>query len=60
MYASKYGIPLKELKRHMAEVSVKNHYHGSMNPNAHFQKVIDVEIVLSGIMWADPLQLFDC
>lgn len=60
MYANKYGIPLKELKRHMAEVAVKNHYHGSMNPKAHFQKEIDVETVLGGMMVADPLQLFDC
>lgn len=60
MYAHKYGIPLKELKRHMAEVAVKNHYHGSMNPKAHFQKEIDVEMVLSGMMVADPLQLYDC
>jgi acetyl-CoA C-acetyltransferase/acetyl-CoA acyltransferase len=60
MYASTYGIPLKELKKHMAEVSVKNHYHGSMNPKAHFQKVIDAEKVLEGIMVADPLQLLDC
>ena len=60
MYSEKHGIPLKELKRHMAEVAVKNHYHGSMNPKAHFQKEIDVEKVLDGMMVADPLQLFDC
>ena len=60
MYSHKHGIPLKELKRHMAEVAVKNHYHGSMNPKAHFQKEIDVEKVLDGMMVADPLQLFDC
>jgi acetyl-CoA C-acetyltransferase/acetyl-CoA acyltransferase len=60
MYADKYGIPLKELKRHMAEVAVKNHHHGSRNPKAHFQKEIDTETVLGGMMVADPLQLFDC
>ena len=60
MYADKHDIPLKELKRHMAEVAVKNHHHGSMNPKAHFQKEIDVETVLGGMMVADPLQLFDC
>ncbi len=60
MYSSNYGVPLKELKRHMAEVAVKNHYHGSMNPKAHFQKQIDVEKVLDGMMVADPLQLLDC
>jgi acetyl-CoA C-acetyltransferase/acetyl-CoA acyltransferase len=60
LYADKYGIPLKELKRHMAGVAVKNHYHGSMNPKAHFQKKIDIDTVLGGMMVADPLQLFDC
>lgn len=60
MYSHKYDIPLKNLKRHMADVAVKNHYHGSMNPKAHFQKKIDAETVLGGMMVADPLQLFDC
>jgi len=59
-YSDKYGVPLPELKRNMAEVAVKNHYHGSMNPKGHFQKLINVDTVLNGIMVADPLQLFDC
>ena len=60
MYSHKYNIPLKTLKRHMAHVAVKNHFHGSMNPKAHFQKEITAETVLGGMMVADPLQLFDC
>jgi acetyl-CoA C-acetyltransferase/acetyl-CoA acyltransferase len=60
MYASKHEVPLQDLKKHMAEVAVKSHRHGSMNPKAHFQKEIDVETVLDGMMVADPLQLFDC
>jgi len=60
LYAHKYGIPLKDLKEHMANVAVKNHYHGSMNPKAHFQKQINMQTVLEGMMVADPLQLFDC
>jgi len=60
MYAAKYGIGLNELKRHMAEVAVKNHRHGALNPKAHFQKEIDVDTVLNSMMVADPLQLFDC
>ncbi len=60
MYSSKYDIPLKKLKKHMAEVSVKNHFHGAKNPKAHFPKEITVEKVLSGPMIADPLQLLDC
>jgi acetyl-CoA C-acetyltransferase/acetyl-CoA acyltransferase len=60
MYAHKYGIELKELKRHMAEIAVKNHRHGKLNPKAHFQKEIDVDTVLGSMLVADPLQLFDC
>ena len=60
LYAHKYDLPLAALKRDMAEVAVKNHSHGFLNPKAHFQKVIQVETVLSGVMVADPLQLLDC
>jgi acetyl-CoA C-acetyltransferase len=60
MYSQKYSVPLKDLKQNMAEVAVKNHYHGAMNPKAHFQKEITVNTVLDGMMVADPLQLFDC
>jgi acetyl-CoA C-acetyltransferase len=60
MYAHKYNIPIRQLKKNMAEVSVKNHYYGSKNPKAHFPKKISVDKVLSGIMIADPLQLLDC
>lgn len=59
-YSQKYGIPLPELKRNMAEVAVKNHFHGAKNPKAQFRKEISVEKVLSGFMVADPLQLLDC
>jgi acetyl-CoA C-acetyltransferase/acetyl-CoA acyltransferase len=60
LYAVKYGLPLKELKQCMAQVSVKNHYNGARNPLAHFQKEITVDKVLEGAMIADPLQLLDC
>ncbi len=60
MYAAKYNIQLPDLKKHMAEVAVKNHYHGAKNPKAHFQKEITIDTVLNSIMVADPLQLFDC
>jgi acetyl-CoA C-acetyltransferase/acetyl-CoA acyltransferase len=59
-YSSKYNIPLPELKRDMAEVAVKNHFHGAKNPKAQFQKEITAEMVLGGFMVADPLQLLDC
>jgi acetyl-CoA C-acetyltransferase len=44
----------------LASVSVKNHYHGSLNPKAQFQKPITVEQVLKSGKIADPLKLLDC
>ncbi|HXY46868.1 MAG TPA: thiolase domain-containing protein [Thermoplasmata archaeon] len=44
----------------LAEVAVKNHANGARNPNAHFQKVVRREDVLSSPRVADPLGLYDC
>jgi acetyl-CoA acetyltransferase len=59
-YADKYGIELPVLKTRMAQVAVKNHHHGTMNPLAQFQKEITVDKVLSSPMVCDPLQVLDC
>lgn len=47
-------------ERHLAMISVKNHYHGSLNPKAHMQKEITLEAALSARMVAWPLRLYDC
>jgi acetyl-CoA C-acetyltransferase len=47
-------------ERQLAEVAVKNHYHGSMNPKAQMQKEITLETVLSSRIVAWPLKLYDC
>jgi acetyl-CoA acetyltransferase len=44
----------------LAEVAVKNHENGSLNPNAHFQKRIAREDVRRAPRVADPLGLYDC
>jgi acetyl-CoA C-acetyltransferase len=44
----------------MAGHAVKNHYHGSMNPLAHFQKEVSVQDVVSSSMVADPIRLLHC
>jgi len=44
----------------LAEIAVKNHYHGSLNPRAHFGKETSVEEVLDGPIVADPFHLHDC
>ncbi len=55
-HMDKYGTAEKDL----AMVAVKNHYHGSMNPKAHFQKEITLEAAMSSRVVAWPLKLYDC
>ena len=47
-------------REQLAQVAVKNHYHGSMNPKAQFRNRITIEAVISSPLVADPLRLFDC
>jgi acetyl-CoA C-acetyltransferase/acetyl-CoA acyltransferase len=44
----------------LAAVAVKNHYHGSMNPRAHFGETKTVEEVLDSPTIADPFALLEC
>jgi acetyl-CoA C-acetyltransferase len=47
-------------REQLAQVAVKNHYHGSMNPKAQFRNRITIDAVISSPLVADPLRLFDC
>ncbi|HJJ47801.1 MAG TPA: thiolase domain-containing protein [Methanocorpusculum sp.] len=55
-YMHKYGLTREQL----AEVSVKNHYHGARNKYAQFQNEITIDTVLNSSLVASPLRLFDC
>ena len=55
-HMNKYGTTEEQ----MARVAVKNHHNGSFNPKAHMQKEITVEKVLSSMIVASPLKLYDC
>ena len=44
----------------MAIVAVKNAYHGSLNPKAHYQRTLTMDKVLSARMVSYPLGLLDC
>ena len=55
-YLREYAVPREAL----AEVAVKNHAHGALNPNAHFRKPITREQAMAAPPVADPLGLFDC
>ncbi|MBX5321048.1 MAG: thiolase domain-containing protein [Candidatus Bathyarchaeota archaeon] len=55
-HMAKYGTTEEDL----ALVAVKNHKYASMNPIAHLQNRIIVDDVLSSMVIAAPLKLFDC
>jgi acetyl-CoA C-acetyltransferase len=60
LYARKNHIPLPELKQLMAQVSVKAHKYGLLNPKAHIHRELTVEKVLKSSMVCQPLQVYDC
>lgn len=55
-HMEKYGTTLEQ----MAKISVKNHFNGTLNPYAQFQKPLTVEEVLNSTMIADPITLYSC
>ena len=59
-YFHKYNISIDEGKQTLANIAVKNHHNGSLNPKAHFQKEIKPEQALNAPMIAWPLGLYDC
>jgi len=56
LHMEKYGTTSKQL----AEVAVKNHKNGSMNPISQYRNKITVDQVLNSTMVADPLHILDC
>ena len=59
-YAAKHHVPDQELKRAMAQVSVKSHENGTLNPKAHLRKPVTIDQVMAAPIIAHPLGLFDC
>jgi len=55
-HMERYGTTREQ----MAQVSVKNHLNGTLNPYAQFQKRFTLEEVLNSSMIADPLTLYSC
>jgi acetyl-CoA C-acetyltransferase len=44
----------------LAQVAVKNHNHGSMNPLAQFPFKVTLDQVKNSVLIADPLRILDC
>lgn len=51
-----YGTTREQL----ADVAVKNHKHGSLNPKAQFRREITRETVMGSPVVSSPLRMFDC
>ena len=59
-YFHQYGLEPDDGKRLLAEIAVKNHYNGSLNPKAHFHSRLTLEQVIQAPIVAWPLGLYDC
>jgi acetyl-CoA C-acetyltransferase len=60
MIANAHMAEYGTTEEHLAMVSVKNHYYGSLNPYAQMQKAIDLQKALTSFTVAYPLKLYDC
>jgi acetyl-CoA C-acetyltransferase len=59
-YAQEFNLSHQKLVDILAQVSVKNHSNGSLNPYAQFRKIITKEDYLKSQMVSYPLRLYDC
>jgi acetyl-CoA C-acetyltransferase len=59
MMAQVYLQKYKYTEKNLAFIPVKNHYHGSLNQKAHFQRTITIESVLDSTYVAYPLKVMD-
>jgi len=60
LYATAYMQEYGATEEDLAKIAVKNHYYGSMNPKAQFQKRITLEDAMNSKYIAWPLKLYDC
>jgi len=60
LYATAYMQEFGATEEDLAKIAVKNHYYGSLNPKAQFQKRITIEDVMNSRYIAWPLKLYDC
>ena len=58
-YFYHWGIPLEKGKETLAQIAVKNHHNGSLNPKAQFQREITLEQAMNAPIICYPLGLFD-
>jgi acetyl-CoA C-acetyltransferase len=60
LYACRHMHEFGTTVEQMAQVAVKNHHYGVLNPNSFFQKEVTAERILKSDEVAYPLKVFDC
>jgi benzoylsuccinyl-CoA thiolase BbsB subunit len=60
MWAQRHMHLYGTKREHFAKVSEKSHRNGALNPNAQYQKAINLEEILNSRMIADPITLYEC
>jgi acetyl-CoA C-acetyltransferase len=60
LIANRYKHVFTDPREAMTAVAIKNHYNGSLNPLAHFQKPLTADDVLKGPSISGSLRLYDC
>lgn len=59
-YAQEFKISHQKLVDILAQIAMKNHSNGSLNPYAQFRKIISRDDYLKSQMISFPLRLYDC
>jgi acetyl-CoA C-acetyltransferase len=59
-YAKEFNLSPLKLEDILAQVAVKNHSNGYLNPYAQFRKIITKDDYLKSPMVSHPLRLYDC
>jgi acetyl-CoA acetyltransferase len=59
-YAQEFNLSHQKLMDILAQVAVKNHSNGSLNPYAQFRKMITKDDYIKSQMVSYPLRLYDC
>ena len=60
MWAQQHMHRYGTKREHFAKVSEKSHRNGVLNPNAQYQKALNLEDILNSRMVADPITLYEC
>ncbi len=59
-YAYEYNLSLSKLENILAQVAIKNHFNGSINPYAQLRKIITKDDYLKSQIISFPLRRYDC